>query len=72
MNKMDNVEKCIAWAMQQGYFNAEETAKELGKVTGRTMRLDQAYYDNYKWHAEDEICQSCDQVNCNCICCEKE
>ena len=45
----ENVKKCIAWAAGQGYCEAEKAAKEVERVTGTEMFLDQPYYANYAW-----------------------
>ena len=46
---MEEIKKCIAWSAQQGYYRAEESAKELGKIIGEEMYCDQPYYNAYIW-----------------------
>ena len=47
------VEDCIAWSAQQSYYRAEESAKELSKITGRQMYCDQPYYNSFCWKEKD-------------------
>ena len=44
-----NIEKCIAWAAQNGYCYAEEAAYCYGTANKRVMVEDQPYYNSYKW-----------------------
>lgn len=43
------VEACISWAAQHGYSFAKNAATSFGKITGREMVSDQAYYNSHKW-----------------------
>ena len=47
--ELQETKDCIAWAAQQTYMNAEKAAKEIEKLTGEEMFLDQAYYNYYSW-----------------------
>ena len=48
---LSKVEKCIAWAAQQGYCFAQEAADEYGLKFGREMVKDDntAYYNTRSW-----------------------
>lgn len=48
-DEIHEIEKCIEWSAQNGYYKAEEAAKIFGRLIGEEMYLDQAYYNSYAW-----------------------
>lgn len=49
------IQKCIAWAAQQGYYKAEEVGVAFGRLVDAEMYEDQPYYNSYNWRAKKVI-----------------
>lgn len=47
--KTEALEDLVVWAIQQGYYNAEESAQELSNISGKVLKMEQPYYNLYKW-----------------------
>ena len=52
---LSKVEKCIAWAAQQGYCFAGDAAREYGEHFSREMVDDEntAFYGTHSWQHKD-------------------
>lgn len=48
------IEKCIAWAAQQTYYEAEKAAEAFGRLTGKEMYCDQPYYNSFYWREKKD------------------